>query len=330
MKTKQDPKEPEPTTPNELAVQLDLDTASNVAFIEAVTAFYAWSKKQPPLGPLGIENGWHNVIPLRCQDFLRRNASNRPPSLAPIKKYHYSMGMNDWRRTGQGLVFNVEGRMNEGQQRCWAAYFGGHTFDTYIVTDAPVEPDMFAYYDDVDRRTEADALHTSGLDGISSAIASAALLSYRYELGAIEIFKQPKIHRPNTREVLAYSRSHISLADTAHLIFPTYGKAVSLIKHKAVAIVFAERVIALYGNQALDQFFIPLGNGANLDEGSPVLGLRNRLLIEERISKERCLALVIKAFNYFMTGKMLPKSGLYVRDIDRFPTLEAAAEQNAE
>jgi hypothetical protein len=220
--------------------------------------------------------------------------------------------------------------MNEGQQRCLASYFGGHTFTTYIVVDAPVEADMFAYYDDVKPRTAKDALQTSGLDGIAASIASAVNLSWRYEQGAIEIFKQPKIHRPNNREVLAYSRSHIELADAAHLILPTYGKAVSLIKHKGVAIVFAERVIALYGNRALDEFFIPLGSGANLDEGSPILGLRTRLLTEERISKERCLALIIKAFNYFRAGRTLPKAGLYVKDNERFPTLEPAAEQNGE
>ena len=132
------------------------------------------------------------------QDFLRRNVCNRRPSLATVAKYHYSMTTGDWRKTGQGLVFDLSGKMNEGQQRGWSCYFGQVSFDTYIVTDAPVEPDLFAYYDDIKRRSEGDALYTSGLDGIASHLAAAVLLSYRYENHAIEIHKQPKIHSDRT------------------------------------------------------------------------------------------------------------------------------------
>jgi len=320
------------TTDNQpqLAVELDLETASNAAFFEAIKKFYEWSETQPPVGPLGIENGWYVVTPLLAQDFLRRNVCNRRPSLATVQKYHYSMDIKDWRKTGQGLVFNKDGKMNEGQQRCFGSYFGHVSFDTYIVTDAPVEADLFAYYDDIKRRSESDALYTSGLDGIASHIAAAVLLSYRYENDAIGIHKQPKIHRPNTREVLAYSRQHPSLNETAHLIFGMYPKALSVIGHKGVAILFCDLVLALHGPQVLEAFLVPLGSGANLDEHSPILGLRTRLLGDDRMNKERILALVIKAFKYFLSGKQLGKQGLFLKDNEHFPKVEQAGEPQSE
>lgn len=314
----------------ELAVELDLETASNRAFEEAVEQFYQWSGEQPSVGALKIDNGWHTVTPLMAQDFLRRNVCNREPSLATIRKYYYSMHIDEWRRTGQGLVFNVEGKLNEGQQRCWASYFGKVSFPTYIVADAPVEVDLFAFYDDVKPRSAADALHTSGLDGFASYIAVAVQLAYRYENDALGVLKQPKIHKLNNREVLYYSRSHQSLTDAADLVLSNYGKAVSVIANKGVAIFFADRVIALYGDDALDRFLTPLGTGANLEEDSPILGLRNRLLSEDKINKERILALTIKAFNYFRDGVKLKKAGLYVRDNEKFPRLEPVKVEGTE
>src|ERR1700746_3791142 len=159
-----------------LAVELDLETASSTAFFEAIEKFYAWSETQPPVGPLELANGWYEVTPFMAQDFLRRNECNREPRLSAVRKYFYSMGHDDWRRTGQGLVFDESGKMNEGQQRSFACYFGKVSFETLFVADVPVQPDLFAYYDDVKPRTAADALHTSGLDGIAPHIATAVEL----------------------------------------------------------------------------------------------------------------------------------------------------------
>jgi hypothetical protein len=311
----------------QLAVELDLEKASNRAFEEAVAALYAWSAEQEPVGPLNKVSGWYRVDPLTAQDFLRRNVCNREPSLATVRRYLYDMQNDNWRKTGQGLVFNTAGKLNEGQQRLWACYFGKVSFETFIVTDAPEDADLFAYYDDVKPRSAADALHTSGLNGVAKHIAVAVQLSHRYEHEALAILKQPKIHRLNNREVLYYSRTHPTLNETAHLILSNYGKAVSVIGDKGVAIFFSDKVISLFGEERLDAFLVPLGSGANLEENSPIIGLRNRLFAEEKINRERILALTIKAFNYFQQGTKLSKRGLYVADNEKFPRLEALVQQ---
>ena len=304
------------------AVELDLETASTRAFEEILERFYAWSEKQPPLGPLNIKSGWYTVDPQMAEDLLRRNVCNRHPSFSTICKYNYSMRIGEWRKTGQPLVCNNAGKLNEGQQRCWASYLGKVSFETYIVTDAPSEDDLFAFYDDVKPRSAADALETSGLNGAANHLAVAIQLAFRYEHGALGILKQPKIRKLNNREVLHYSQNHPGLNEIAHQLLANYGKAVTVIKNKGVAIFFAERVTALYGEDALDHFLVPLGNGANLEEDSPILGLRNRLLSEDKINKERVLALTIKAFTYFMDGTKLKKGNLYVKDNEKFPHLE--------
>jgi hypothetical protein len=245
--------------------------------------------------------------------------------LGHVKKLHYDMVRDNWRKTGQGLVFNDQGKLNEGQQRLWAAYFGKLSFPTFIVVDAPSDDkDLFAYYDDIRPRSAADALQTSGSNGIASHLASAVHLSDRYEHDALGILEQPKIHKLNNREVLDYSRKHPALADIAHLIFGTYAKAVGVIGHKGVAIVFSELVTRLYGPQALEVFLTSLGSGANLTEDDPILGLRNRILTasEQKLNKERILALLIKAFNFHRAEKKLGRAGLFVRDNEKFPRFD--------
>ena len=237
------------------------------------------------------------------------------------------MTHGQWHRTGQGLVFNVAGRLNEGQQRCWASYFSKSSFETFIVADAPDEVDLFAYYDDNAPRTEGDALHTSGLNSFSTPLAQAVHLAWRYENDVLGVFKQPKVQKLNKREVLLYARAHQSLTETGHLVFPTYGKAVSVIDHKGVTLVFSDLVIATHGEKTLNEFFVALGSGANLDENSPILGLRTRLLANE-VDKERKLALLIKAFNYHIEGRTLGKKGLYVADNEPFPKIAVSAGQN--
>ena len=315
-----------PAPPEETpAVELDLETASNRAFNEAIEKFYGWSGTQPEVEPLEIESGWHTIDWTLAQDYLRRNVCNREPALSHVKKLHYDMARGNWRKTGQGLVFNDLGRLNEGQQRLWACYFGKLSFPTYIVTDAPSdEPELFAYYDDVRPRSAADALQTSGSNGIASHLATAVRISDRYDREALGIITQPKIHKLTNREVLRYSHENATLAQTAHVIFGDQPKAVSVIKERGVAIVFADRVIQLYGLPVLNTFLTKLGSGANLDEDDPILGLRNRLLAsnDDKLGKERTFALLIKAFNLHRTGKKLSRNGLYVRDNEKFPRLE--------
>jgi hypothetical protein len=307
-------------------VELNLETAGTVAFRETVAKFYEWAKTQP-IAPMDLPNGWYEVTPQMAEDLLRRNRINRRESLSTVKKYHFSMKHGDWRRTGEPLIINVEGKAENLQHRCWASYLGKVSFPSYIITDAPAEPDMFAYIDDNKSRSAGDALYTSGLNGLSSHIASAAKLAWRYDHHVIGIIAQQKTREMTTREVLEYTRTNPGLVSTAHMVNGTYGNAIKVIGSKPVTYFFAWRVIEAYGEDALDRFFIPLGSGANLPEDSPILGLRNRLLREadeegNEIKAPRKLALLIKALKMQMEGKKLGRSGLSLRDNEKFPRIE--------
>jgi hypothetical protein len=309
-------------------VTLDLETASANAFAEVVRKFREMATAMPPLGPLDIETGWHTVYPEMAEEFLRRNDGNRKVSVSTVRKYAYSMLMDDWRETGQPLIFNTDGKMEDAQHRCWACYLSGASFKTLIVTDVKPQADLFAYIDDVKPRSAADALYTSGLDGISSHLAKAAQLSWRYDHKGVGVVTQPRtVQALNNREVLNYVRDHRGLNDVAQWVNANYPDAVKLIWDRAVAFFFAWRINEQCGSEALDDFLLQLTNESKLEADSAIAGLASRLqrdtgTLGEKMKDGHRLALLIKAFALHRAGKKVGKTGLALRDNEKYPRFE--------
>jgi hypothetical protein len=308
------------------AFELNLETVSNSAFQEVLLKIREWSDQQPPLGPLTLKNGWHQITPQLAEDFLRRNTSNRKVSLGTVKKYATAMLAGDWKETGQPLLFNKDGKAEDLQHRVLACYFGKVTFTSYVITDVPVNADLFAYIDDSKPRSPADALHTSGMNGQSPVIAAATKLAWLYDNNALGVITQPKIRDMSVREVLEYTRVHKAIIDAAHRLMGDYPRAAHVVGHKGVATFFIYKVLKHYDAGVLDNFMVPLGNGANLDEDTAVLALRNRLLQsgeeDDKMRPPRRLALLIKAFAMHVQGKKVGRGGLSLRDNEKYPRFE--------
>jgi len=287
-----------------------------------INKFNAWLKEHPPT--YQWTTGWHVVTPERAEDLLKRNRLNRKVALGTVQRYARDMQAGAWIKTGQPGLIDTNGEVFDIQHRAWAGYLSGNDFETFIVTDVPANPDLFAYIDGGKPRSAADALYTAGENGLSGAIAQAVAIAHRYDNKALGVIKQAKIPTLTNPEVLSYSRQHPGLNKAAHLMFGSYGKAISVIKHKGVALFAGWQILERYGALELDQFMIPLGSGANLDEDDPILALRNRLisLEDDDLNKERRLALLIKAFSMHQLGKTVPRSGLALRDNERFPRFE--------
>ena len=204
------------------AVGLPLETASTTAFQEIVGQFYAWSRNQPPPGRTPLVNGWHEITPQIAEHLLRCNTVNRSVSLSVVKKYCAAMATNQWRRTGQTISVNLDGKTEDGQHRLWAGYLGKVSFTSYVVTDVAVEADLFAFIDDGKSRTAGDALHISGMNGLSPVLSQAIKLAWRYQTNKLfSLGKAPRIIEMTTPQILEYGRRNPSLQPAAHLPWAT-------------------------------------------------------------------------------------------------------------
>ncbi len=316
----------DPTSGWEPAIKLDLETASAAAFQNVQDAFRDWSKSHP-LSPVGLSNGWHIITPEIAERLLRNNRGNRKVSFRTVSKYAAAMTTGQWKRTGQPILINQDGQVEDCQHRAWASYLSGASFPSYVVADVPVEDDLFVYLDDSRPRNAADALYTAGNNGFSAIIASAIKLAFKYDNNALSILKHINIRDMTNIEVLNYARQNPGLNQATHSLMTNYQRAAAVIGNKGVAAFFAWKALTAHGHDALHDFMIPLGTGANLNEDDPILALRNRLIGDGSDDKDlregHRLALVIKGFNLHIADQKVTKRGLYVRDNEKYPRIDA-------
>lgn len=314
-------------------ISLDLGAVSAPAFAEALLKFKAWSDREPPDPDLPVQTGWCQITPEIAGKLLRRNKMNRKVSLETVRKYARRMKEGEWHPTGQPILISG-GEVFDAQHRLWACYFSGCTFPSYVIADVPEQVDLFAYLDDAKVRSAADALHTAGENGLSATLAAAVKLSFRYDAGrpALSILRQPSIRPMDNIEVLAYARHNPGLREACHDVVSNYGKAVDLIGNKGIAGFVAWKITVRHGRDALHDFMVPLGSGANLEEESPILALRNRLIEVAEADKDalrplHVLALIIKGFNMHIQGYVMKQRNgkLNMTDNEKYPLFEDVA-----
>lgn len=320
-------------------VVADLSTINPQALESVLNHLKVWMASQV-LPPLSISPGWHTVTPQVALDWLCRNRANRKVTLATLQKYAKNMLADRWRKTGQGIVFDRNGKLIEGQHRLLACLFSGASFTTFVVTDASDDQDIFAYIDNGKVRSAADALYTSGSNGCSKMLAAAAKIGVRYEAGGYKVGPLPRMADLEPYEVMDYIKANEGMIDAAHKLVGNFKKGMKIIGHEGISVFFAWQVIERYGINMLDSFMQPLGSGAQLAEDSPVLALRERLRAagddESKITPQLRLGLLIKAFAMYYCGETVllkavrkrnqpqQQEGLFLADNEDFPTFPAA------
>lgn len=333
-----------------LPVVLDLGTARQTDLIIAMQQIKAWAATQT-IGDLPLKAGWNEITPELALHLLARNSANRPVTLKTVIKYARSMVKGDWHRTGQAIIFDVNGVLLEGQHRLLAALFSGASFTTYVVTDAPDEADLFAYIDNNKPRDGADALATSGENGQSRHVNSAVKVAIRYDAGGWDITRTPRQMDAEPIDVLHYVRAHPNLPEASAMAWGNFQKGMKAIGHDGIATFCAWQIIDRYGFDELHDFMEPFTTGAELAKDSPILALRERLRAAAEKSKDPeavitlgyRLALVILAFNLHYRGepvltKDIPgtkkqraqSAGLHVSPSEPFPTFPEVGEEAAE
>lgn len=309
-------------------VRLDLETASRAAFEDIVQALYKTREEQDDLPmPFTLGDEWYDITPQMAEAGLLRSAGNREVNFPHVKNLALQMKTNEWKETGQTIVFNVDGFLNEGRHRLMAAYLSGATFRSYVVTTAPVVKDLFAYYDQGKKRSIADALYTSGTNGLAKVLARAvSAFAVRYDYNALRAMGSQKRISVQITPIYAmkYLEQHPGLKEAAHLMFGSETDAIAAIGDKGVAAFFAWLIVRSYGEDILHSFCGPLGSGANLSEDSPILAVRNRL-VEKDMKPPMRLALLCKAFNMTIRSQKMAKSSrtLSIRDNEAFPRIDA-------
>jgi hypothetical protein len=299
---------------------LDLNTASGRAFNTLLDDFEAWRATQEPR-ELDLTNGWKTITQEIAEGMLLRNpvGANRRPTLPTIKYYARQMVNNEWKKTGQPILFSSNGQLLDAGHRLWASYLSGASFPSYVIGDVPPDSNLFAYIDNSKARSASDALATAGLNGLAKQISSVVNIAMHYEHHCYQASAKKTLEKVTPIEVIRYATEHNNLRLGARLMAGEYKSAAAVIGYKDVAAFAAYQILELYGEEDLETFMTELGDiGAEPQEGSPIAALQ-KVLAEDEHSKEpmkkhQILGHIIKAFNSWYQEEPVKRISLKVNE----------------
>jgi hypothetical protein len=315
---------------------LDIETARTAAFESLIADFDKWAKTQE-IGELPLKSGWHDISPELAEQMLLRNPVGANRKVVPTTVLYYAKQMKrgDWPRTGQPIIFGSDGSLKDGQHRLFAGYLSGTVFSTYVVTDVPDHPRLFAYLDNGKARTPANALQTAGLNGVSPVIVKIVDMAICYENGYYTPTKVQAHDRLSPVEYLDAVANYPGIQQAARLAVSEYDAASDLADRDVIG--FAYMVINnLHGETVAKDFMEELSGIVNIEDDSPVAALitllkENKLLVQRQLKRHQKLGNVILAFNAWVAGEKIKqtkrgtKSGKWSLTTDeRFPHFDAA------
>lgn len=288
-------------------------TASPKKFDDMVEA-YARDAKGIDTDPAGsatvdlvpTKDGWHLITPEIAEAMLLRNAGNRRPTYGTVLFYARQMIDGDWRKTGQGILIDENGRLLDGQHRLWAVLQTGVAVWLYVVTGIESSGNMFAFIDASKARTAADSLRTAGFNGVSSLIFQTIKLAADVDAGCFVGGKAthlPKIPAHTAIE-LASSR-YPGVQAACRLAASEFQEAIELTGGRNSVIAYVTMLISdAFGPEWAEEFFGGLGDekfANELEESDGIFRLRALLVADRRAANPMkahvVLGNMIRAFN---------------------------------
>ena len=220
-----------------------------------------------------VETRFVLITPRIAQELLDNyNSQNRPISKINVNTLTKQMEENLWSFNGETITFNEEGNLTNGQHRLVSITKTNKSFYFLVVTGLYSE--SFATIDTGRRRQGSDIL---SIENIPNATSAAAIIKFIYA------FKNGKhsINR-NTNRNLSNPELMDYLNTLPGDVFNSIKLGVSYNK-KCDGLISATNIGGFHylfseiDSKIADEFMEKLCTGVGVEEGSPVIALRNKL-----------------------------------------------------
>ncbi|KNX38064.1 hypothetical protein [Luteipulveratus halotolerans] len=253
-------------------------------------------------GTDGPRSGLMTITPAQARDILaERNTRNRTISPIHVAKLARDMAGGNFLNNGDSIRFATDGTLLDGQHRLAACVKSGATIRVFVVWNLPAEAQ--ATMDDGRKRAMSDVLQLSGQSTHAKTTASILRRTIMLERGSLTNTSLS----PTKQEMQAYLDQHPEVVDAA--VVADHTRGAKGIRCAASTLGLAYYLFAAKSRPMADEFFGALRTGAGLEEGSPILVLRNRLSVDgsTRLATEspEVLAWFIKAWNAWRQGKSM-------------------------
>lgn len=256
------------------------------------------------------------VTPDVAREWLKKNTMNRPMSQLHIKALAAAMLAHEWRDNGDTIVFDVSGKLVDGQHRLHALIAAGVSLDMLIVEGATV--DAFMTKDIGRRRSCADALSIEGFASTSRLAATANLID-RYRTGRM-------VNR------IGYTVSHVvALVKAEPSIVESLNRVHAARKFVTISVAAAAyHLWAEVDREMADELMNQIIDGEGLTRGDPAFALRERLIknaaAQRKVTSIEMFAFFIKAWNATRSGERISNLvfRMFGESPESFPLIRSA------
>jgi hypothetical protein len=308
---------------------LDLANPKPKEVLALVGTFEEAMAANPDLGVLPVITGWNEITPAKAVNLLLRNRPGANRKIDPGTVFYYANQMANakWKATGQPVLVDANGVLQDSQHRLFAGLISGATFRTYVVTEIEPIEGLFAYIDNGRGRTAATALQTAGLNGVSPVIVKVIKIGEEIRNGVYNPSSGlTKLPRLSPADVLELAHHYPNARKAARSASSDWEEAVTILgDRKDIVAWLGMRITDLHGEEKADEFFEEIA--ASLDgraPDDPILALRKLaekdLRAEKAMKSRNMLAATIKVFNAWYTGQPLGRRWTLLVDED-FPAI---------
>lgn len=263
-----------------------------------------------------------NITPELAKSYLERNIKNRVLTKSQVDYFAKQMKNGQWMLTGQGISFDINGNLIDGQHRLSAIIKANTSIKMLVIFG--LNPNSFKVYDTGRKRNGGDSLSILGVENsrnISSMISQYHSLKSNWQTGERSQVEQ----KLTNTDIVNYYYECPSFWDKIHKeSYRCYCK-LRILKCSVIGSV-AAYLIKDKGHSfdyVID--FFKMIVGINQPTNITIELFRNSLL-KSLLSKNKTTAsykraLLIKTWNAYLNNKQM-KCLKFNPEIDHFPKFE--------
>lgn len=262
------------------------------------------------------------VGPEMARRVLAKNTRNRPIQERHVQQLMREMESGRWKYNGEAIKWSVDDVLQDGQHRLTAISRMPDDFPAipFLVVRG-LAPDAQDTMDQGRKRTAGDQISIDGLarEGNQRIVAGAIRVYIEWVEG--RFFGNQAVARISNPEIVEWAHRHPIQVQMLNDIASNRIRRVKARPSLVASVMLMFREI---DGEAQREFFDALTSGAGLDEGNPILALREHLqMLRDRkgvVTPDRELvAFFIVAWNKWRDGKPLrmlkrPVGGGWTRD----------------
>lgn len=252
------------------------------------------------------------ITPEMAVELLAKNTRNRSISQELVKRFKLSMERDEWALNGEAIKIAPDGRILDGQHRLTACVESGKPFQTLIITGIP---DETQYTMDTGKaRSLGDMLKLKGETNYIGVASLVASLIRTQRWGVKAGIASTAGYTLTIKEQLDFLEENPWVRDLER---KGYGLRSTGLTGRLAGVLY--HVFSTIDQDDADFFFARLSDGVDLHEGSPILALRNWLILNrldrDSVAKANRIglrgigahvymgAVTIKAWNAFREGR---------------------------